>query len=193
MKITSAEYVISAVNKKGFPVHDNPEFVFLGRSNVGKSSFINALTNRKNLAYTSSKPGKTITINFYHINKEFMLVDVPGYGYAQREKTLRMQFEAMLEDYLPQRQQIKIAFLIVDSRHQPSDDDIMMYNYLNYYQIPVIIIATKIDKIGKTKVYQHLKVIKETFKIDKDTIIPFSAETKYGVDEVLKIINDNLS
>lgn len=193
MKITSAEYVISAVNKKGFPVHDNPEFVFLGRSNVGKSSFINALTNRKNLAYTSSKPGKTITINFYHINKEFMLVDVPGYGYAQREKTLRMQFEAMLEDYLPQRQQIKIAFLIVDSRHQPSDDDIMMYNYLNYYQIPVIIIATKIDKIGKTKVYQHLKVIKETFKIDKDSIIPFSAETKNGVDEVLKIINNNLS
>lgn len=194
MKILSAEYIISAVNKEGYPANDGLEFVFLGRSNVGKSSFINALTNRKNLAYTSSKPGKTITLNFYLINNLFMFVDVPGYGYAQREKTTRQQFGSMIEDYLHHRKQLKIAFLIVDSRHQPTEDDLLMYNYLKYYHIPTVIIATKIDKIGKTKINTHLQIIKNKLKIQSDDkIIAFSSETRYGLEEVQFLIEQHLS
>ena len=151
MIIKSSEYVISCVKKEQYPNENNlPEFVFLGRSNVGKSSFINALCNRKNLAYTSSKPGKTLTLNFYYINKEFYLIDVPGYGYAQRVMSQRMDFGAMIEEYLNSSENLKKCFLIVDSRHNPTEDDCLMYNYLKHFNIDVVVIATKVDKIPKT-------------------------------------------
>ena len=193
MVIKSSEYVISCVKKEQYPNKDNlPEFVFLGRSNVGKSSFINALTNRKNLAYTSSKPGKTLTLNFYFINKEFYFVDVPGYGYAQREMKQRMDFGKMIEEYLEKSDNLKKCFLIVDSRHNPTEDDILMFNYLKHFNIDVIVIATKCDKIPKTRQQKHLKAVCEALGITKDEAILVSSETKQGIDKVHAVIEEYL-
>lgn len=181
-----AKYVISAVSKKQYPNHNNlNEYVFLGRSNVGKSSFINALTNRKNLARTSSKPGKTITLNFYLVDDSFYLVDVPGYGYASRSKEQRQKFGKYIEEYLTNNPNLRLAFLLVDARHKPTEDDCLMYDYLKYLQIPTVVIGTKSDKIGKTKLASHKKIIKETLKIiPEDKLILTSSETKLGFDEV---------
>ena len=151
MIIKSSEYVISCVKKEQYPNPNNlPEFVFLGRSNVGKSSFINALTNRKNLAYTSSKPGKTLTLNFYYINKEFYFIDVPGYGYASVNRAQQKKFGLMIEEYLEKREFLKRVFMLVDFRIKPTEDDCLMYNYLKHFNIDVVVIATKVDKIPKT-------------------------------------------
>lgn len=194
MLVKKAEYVISATSKKNFPNHNLIEFVFLGRSNVGKSSFINALTNRKNLAYTSSKPGKTITLNYYKVNEEMMFVDVPGYGYATKQKTERLAFGRMIEDFLDNNEKLKMAFLVVDIRHEPSEDDCLMYQYLKHYQIPLTIIATKADKIGRTLIERHLKVIKKTLELNEnDQILAVSSETKYGFLAVENIINNLLT
>ena len=193
MIIKSSEYIISCVKKEQYPNPNNlPEFVFLGRSNVGKSSFINALTNRKNLAYTSSKPGKTLTLNFYLINKEFFFVDVPGYGYAQREMKQRMDFGKMIEEYLSCSVNLKKCFLIVDSRHEPTEDDILMYEYLKHFNIDVVVIATKCDKIPKTKQIKHFKQILSCLNISKDDAILVSSETKQGIDKVHEIIESYL-
>lgn len=190
MNVKKAEYIISAVSKKQYPILDYPSFVFLGRSNVGKSSFINALVNRKNLAYTSSKPGKTITLNFYNIDNQFLFVDVPGYGYAQRTIEDRLHYGKMIEEYLEYSDNLKICFLVVDIRHIPTEDDQLMYNYLKEYGKNVIVIATKVDKIGKTLVQRHLKQVKETLKLQTgDCCLAFSSETKYGLEEIDKIIN----
>ena len=144
-----------------------PEFALAGRSNVGKSSFINKMINRKNLARTSSKPGKTQTLNFYIINDALHFVDVPGYGYAKVSKTERAAWGKMIEKYFTYREQLRAALLIVDLRHPPSKDDVSMYEFLKHYNLPCIIIATKADKIPKGKWQKHLKVTRETLGLDQ--------------------------
>ncbi|MBM4762466.1 ribosome biogenesis GTP-binding protein YihA/YsxC [Bacillus sp. B15-48] len=194
MKITSAEIIISAVRPNQYPEGNLPEFALAGRSNVGKSSFINKLLNRKALARTSSKPGKTQTLNFFLINEMFYFVDVPGYGYAKVSKTEREAWGKMIETYITSREQLKAVVLIVDLRHPPSADDKMMYDFLKYYDIPVIVIATKADKIPKSKWQKHLKITKETLEFDeKDAMILFSSETGEGKDKAWSILKDYMN
>ncbi|MCG1022155.1 MULTISPECIES: ribosome biogenesis GTP-binding protein YihA/YsxC [Sutcliffiella] len=185
MKVTQAEIVISAVKPEQYPSELLPEFALAGRSNVGKSSFINKMINRKNLARTSSKPGKTQTLNFYLINEMLHFVDVPGYGFAKVPKSERDAWGRMMETYLTSREQLRAVLQIVDLRHPPSKDDVTMYEYLKHYELPVVVIATKADKIPKGKWQKHLKVIRETLGMEKeDELILFSSETGQGKDEV---------
>lgn len=184
MKINQAELMISAVKEAQYPKDGLPEFVLAGRSNVGKSSFINKMIGRKNLARTSSKPGKTQTLNFYKLNDAFYFVDVPGYGFARVSKTEREAWGQMIETYLANRETLKMVLLIIDVRHAPTKDDKMMYEWLKYYEIPTFIIATKVDKIPKGKQQKHLKMIKETLNIvENDSIVLFSAETGVGKEQ----------
>ena len=185
MKISSVDFVTSAVRRSQYPTDNKPEFLLVGRSNVGKSSFINTLINRKNLARTSSIPGKTQTLNFYLINKEFYLVDVPGYGFAKVSKKLKNKFGMIIEDYLKMRENLKEVFMLVDFRHKPTEDDVLMYNYLKYYNIPVTIIATKSDKVSRNSYDKNTKIIRETLNmVDEDNIILFSIVNKTGKKEV---------
>jgi len=187
MTIKSCDLEVLATRRSQYPVLDCPEFLLVGRSNVGKSSFINALLNRKNLAHTSSKPGKTQTLNFYKINDLFYLIDVPGYGYANVDKKTQSKFGKMIEEYLETRKQLKRVFLIVDFRIKPTEDDLLMYNFLKYYNLPVTIVATKADKIGGSKKEKCLKQIMNTFDlVVGDDIIVFSSVNKLGREEVLK-------
>ncbi|KAF0823387.1 ribosome biogenesis GTP-binding protein YihA/YsxC [Cytobacillus firmus] len=184
MKVISSEIVISAVKPDQYPESDLPEFALAGRSNVGKSSFINKMLNRRGLARISSKPGKTQTLNFYLINEILHFVDVPGYGYAKVSKKEREAWGKMIETYLTSREQLKAVVLIVDLRHPPTSDDVMMYDFLKHYEIPCVVIATKADKIPKSKWQKHMKITKETLDIDpNDQIIMFSSETGYGKDQ----------
>jgi GTP-binding protein len=184
MKITNVEMVISAVKSEQYPPGDLPEFALAGRSNVGKSSFINKMINRKNFARTSSKPGKTQTLNFYRINEAFYFVDVPGYGFAKVSKKEREAWGKMIETYFTTREQLKAVLLIIDLRHEPTNDDVMMYEFLKHYEIPTIVIATKADKISRGKWQQHAKVVREKLNIvEGDELIIFSAETGQGKDE----------
>jgi GTP-binding protein len=184
MNVTKAEIAVSAVKPEQYPDSALPEFALAGRSNVGKSSFINKMINRKNLARTSSKPGKTQTLNFYLINESLYFVDVPGYGFARVSKKEREAWGKMMETYFTTREQLRAVVLIVDLRHPPTKDDVMMYEFLKHYQIPTIIIATKADKVPKGKWQKHLKVVRETLNImDDDELILFSAETGQGKEE----------
>jgi len=184
VKVINAEIVISAVKPEQYPDTDLPEFALAGRSNVGKSSFINKMIGRRALARISSKPGKTQTLNFYLINEMLHFVDVPGYGYAKVSKTEREAWGRMIETYLIRRDQLKAVVQIVDLRHAPSKDDVMMYNFVKHHNIPVILIATKADKIPKGKWEKHLKVVKETLEVDpNDPIVVFSSETGLGKDK----------
>lgn len=189
MKVTSADIVISAVKPEQYPSESIPEFALAGRSNVGKSSFINKMINRKALARTSSKPGKTQTLNFYIINDILHFVDVPGYGYAKVSKSERAAWGKMIETYFTSREQLKAAILIVDLRHPPTKDDVAMYEFLKYYDLPCIVIATKADKIPKGKWQKHLKVTRETLGMDKeDDLLLFSSETGEGKDKVWAVL-----
>ncbi len=185
MKISSVNLEVSAVRRSQYPTDNKPEFLLVGRSNVGKSSFINTLINRKNYARTSATPGKTQTINFYLVNNQFYLVDAPGYGYAQVNKKKQKKFGLMMEDYLTSRKNLKQVFMLVDFRHKLSNDDIMMYNFLKYYKLPVTIVATKVDKIPITKQQQQRNVILEDLDlVIGDEFIMFSNVTKIGKDEI---------
>ncbi|SEM33826.1 GTP-binding protein [Mesobacillus persicus] len=189
MKVTSADIVISAVRPAQYPEGDLPEFALAGRSNVGKSSFINKMLNRKALARTSSKPGKTQTLNFFLINEILYFVDVPGYGYAKVSKTERAAWGRMIETYITSREQLKAVILLVDLRHPPSVDDRTMYDFLKHYNIPVIVVATKADKIPKSKWQKHIKIVKETLEFDEeDALILFSSETGEGKDKAWSIL-----
>jgi len=189
MKVTSSEIVISAVKPAQYPEGDLPEIALSGRSNVGKSSFINTMLSRKNLARTSSKPGKTQTLNFYIINEMLHFVDVPGYGYAKVSKKEREAFGKMIETYITTREQLRAVVLLIDVRHPPTNDDVLMYGFLKHYRIPAIIVATKADKIPKSKWQKHVKVIKDTLQMEKtDSFVLFSSETGQGKDEAWKII-----
>lgn len=194
MKVTNAEIVISAVKPDQYPSNQLPEFALAGRSNVGKSSFINKMINRKSLARTSSKPGKTQTLNFYLINEAFHFVDVPGYGYAKVSKKEREAWGKMIETYLTTRSELRALLLIIDIRHEPSKDDVAMYSFLKHYEIPTIIVATKADKIPKGKWQKHLKVVKDTLHVAQhDPIVLFSSETGQGKEEAWSILQSFLN
>jgi GTP-binding protein len=189
MIIREVEFTTSAAQQSQYPIDSLPEIALSGRSNVGKSSFINSILRRKNVAYTSSRPGKTQTLNFFKINDEFYFVDVPGYGYAKVSKADRLRFGEMIEEYLVNRKQLSLVVLIVDLRHAPSEDDILMYNFLKTYQIPVLVVATKMDKVPKTKRISHEKVIKKELKMDaNDLFIQYSSETHETKEIVLTIL-----
>ena len=177
---------ISAIRKSQYPENQLNEFLLVGRSNVGKSSFINTLLNRKNFARTSAKPGKTQTLNFYLVNEEFYLVDAPGYGFAKVSKKLKNKFGLIIEDYLESRDNLKAVFMLVDFRHKPTEDDVLMYNYLKYYNIPVILVMTKVDKISKNHYDRNKKIIMNTLNIENDeNMIMFSTINKIGRGETL--------
>jgi GTP-binding protein len=189
MKVTEAELVISAVEAKQYPKLALPEIALAGRSNVGKSSFINKMINRKSLARTSSKPGKTQTLNFYKINQQFLFVDVPGYGFAKVSIAEREKWGHFIEEYMSIREHLKAVIQLIDIRHKPSKEDQMMYEWLNHLGVNVIIVATKLDKIPKTKVHRHIKEIRETLQMPKAVpVIPFSSETGQGKDEAWNTI-----
>jgi GTP-binding protein len=193
MQIDSVTEPITAIRISQYPTDNEPEFLLLGRSNVGKSSFINTLIERKNFARTSAKPGKTQTLNFYHVNNNFYLVDVPGYGYASVSKDMQKKFGIMIEDYLKNRENLCHVFLLVDYRHKPTEDDILMYDFLKYYNLNITIVATKYDKVTKNGRIKQDKVIKETLKLnDNEDFIPWSTITKKGRTEVLEIIESYL-
>ena len=180
----NADILLSAANKSHYPQDEIPEVALAGRSNVGKSSFINTLLNRKNLARTSGKPGKTQLLNFFNIDDKLRLVDVPGYGYARVSKKEREKWGRMIEEYLTSRENLKAVVSLVDFRHEPSVDDIQMYEFLKYYEIPVILVATKADKIPRGKWNKHESMIKKKLDFDKsDTFIIFSSVNKAGVEE----------
>lgn len=190
MKIDSVELSNTAVRVSQYPDDNKAEFLLVGRSNVGKSSFINSLINRKNYAHTSSKPGKTQTLNFYKVNNKFYLVDVPGYGYANVSKNQQQKFGLMIEEYLKNRSSLKHVFLLIDYRHKPTEDDLLMYDYLKYYKVPLTIIATKYDKVNKTARPKQDKIITEAMNLQiEDSIIFFSSISKKGREEVYKIIS----
>ncbi|MDK2823343.1 MAG: GTP-binding protein [Clostridia bacterium] len=185
MIIRSSEFVISAVSKKQYPQEGLPEIALAGRSNVGKSSLINKVINRKNLARTSGKPGKTQTLNFYLINGEFFFVDLPGYGFAKVSVNVKEQWAKFIEEYLNNRDVLKGVIHIVDIRHPPTNDDVIMYDWLRHFQIPTLVVATKGDKISRGQYQKHLKQIKEKMKLTKDQeIVIFSVVTGEGVPEV---------
>ena len=194
MKINDVYLVVSAVRRSQYPDDDLKEILLLGRSNVGKSSFINCITNRKKLARTSNTPGKTRNLNFYLLNNNFYIVDVPGYGYAQVSKKEQQKFGLMIEEYLQKREKLVRTFLLVDARHKPSEDDVLMYKFLKYYNKPVTVIATKIDKIPKSKKDKSIKLILDTLKLEMgDDFLTFSSETGEGKQEILSKIEDLIS
>ena len=191
MEIINVNLNTIATRISQYPTDDLPEFLLVGRSNVGKSSFINTLISRKNYAKTSSKPGKTQTLNFYLVNETFYLVDVPGYGYANVSKEIHKKFGLMIEEYLIKRENLRHVFMLIDYRHKPSEDDLLMYNFLKFYNLPVTIIATKYDKVNKTSRPRQDKLIANTIKINEgDNIITFSALSKKGREEVYEIIKN---
>lgn len=193
MKVHNVEMVISAVRPDQYPEDGLPEFALAGRSNVGKSSFINRMIGRKALARISSKPGKTQTLNFYKIEEQLIFVDVPGYGYAKVSKTEREAWGKMIERYFTGRQELKAVVQIIDLRHPPTADDRMMYDFLKHYNIPCIVIATKADKIPKGKWDKHKKIVKETLEMEKsDSLIVFSSETGLGFEEAWKTIENKM-
>lgn len=193
MKVHNVEMVISAVRPDQYPEDGLPEFALAGRSNVGKSSFINRMIGRKALARISSKPGKTQTLNFYKIEEQLFFVDVPGYGYAKVSKTEREAWGKMIERYITGREELKAVVQIVDLRHPPTADDRMMYDFLKHYSIPCIVIATKADKIPKGKWDKHKKVVKETLDMDKnDSLIVFSSEKGIGFEEAWRTIENKM-
>ena len=190
MVIKNAELAVVCGITSKFPDHNNPEIAFAGRSNVGKSSLINGLLNRKNLARTSSTPGKTITINFYLVNKEFFFVDLPGYGYAKAARTERAKWGKMIEKYLNNRPNLKSVFLLVDSRIPPTADDQQMFNWIVEAGFEPVVIATKTDKLSKNQTIRSLGIIRKTLGASQDIkILPFSALKRTGREEILELID----
>ncbi len=176
--IHKAELVISAPDRHSWPESDLPEVVLAGRSNVGKSSLINTITQRKKLAYVGNTPGKTRLLNFFSLNDQYMLVDVPGYGYANASKTMLKKFGEMMEDYFAERTQKRGLLLIVDARHKPTEDDRLMIDFARYYDLPCFVVATKMDKLKRSEIKKNLNVIKETLLLrEEEVLIPFSSET----------------
>ena len=193
MKIESAELKSMAVRMSQYPEDAKPEYLLVGRSNVGKSSFINTVLNRKNIARTSATPGKTQTLNFYIVNDKFYLVDVPGYGYAAVNRDTQKKFGMMIEEYLINRKNLKRVFLLIDYRHKPSEDDELMFNFMKYYNLDVTIVATKYDKVKMSDRAKNEKAINETFKLgENDNIVYFSSVSKKGKEEIQNIIEKSL-
>jgi len=191
MNIHNASITISAVKPAQYPKTTIPEIALAGRSNVGKSSFINKLLNRKNLARTSSKPGKTATINFYNIDETFFFVDLPGYGYAEVSKKEREKWGEMINTYLNTRPQLKMTFLLVDARHKPTAEDVAMHEWIKHFYGKSIVIATKVDKVKKSKLDECIELIGETLDLEEnDTLVLFSSESGNGCDDSWEIIKE---
>ena len=192
-KIKNAELEIVCGITSKLPNNTQPEFAFAGKSNVGKSSLINGLMNRKNLARTSSEPGKTQTINFYKIENKLYFVDLPGYGYAKVSKEVREKWGKLIEKYLLNSKQLRIIFLLVDIRHEPGTNDVEMYKWITYYGFNPVIIATKADKLSKNQINKSVSVIRKKLNLIEGTpIIPFSSVTKQGKEEVWNFIDEYL-
>lgn len=193
MQVNNVSMNMSAVSSRQYPDEGYPEIALLGRSNVGKSSLINTLINRKSFARTSSTPGKTQTLNFYNIEDQLYLVDVPGYGFAKVSKKQREEFGTMIEEYLTTRHVLKGVVILVDGRHEPSEDDISMYQYVSYYHIPTLVVATKMDKIKRNQWNKTISKVTKTMQINQtDNLQLFSAETKSGKEEVWSWIEDHM-
>lgn len=189
IKNVSLDIVCGITSK--LPQTGRPEVAFAGKSNVGKSSLINALMNRKSLARTSSSPGKTQTINFYNINELIYLVDLPGYGYAKASEEIKAKWGKLIEDYLHQSEEIRAVFLLIDIRHEPSGNDKIMYQWILNHGYEPIIVATKLDKIKRSQIQKQLKIIREGLQVVPGTkIIPFSAQTKQGREEIWDVIDE---
>ena len=200
IKIIKSEYVTSAVSKKTCPEEILPEIVFVGRSNVGKSSLINSLTNRKSLARTSGTPGKTQTINFFRVtlklsdgeSREIFFVDLPGYGYAKTSKTNRKLWAKFIDEYLLSRRDIKFVCQLIDMRHEPQESDLKSFAGLVEKNLPVLIVATKSDKIGKTQRQKHLDAIKKSLGVDDQSVLPYSSTKNEGRSDLLDVIANSL-
>ena len=190
MIIKNSEFVTSAVKSSGYPESDLPEIAFAGRSNVGKSSFVNKFLNRKNIAKVSKTQGKTKLINFFKVNNEFMLVDLPGYGYASVSKNEQMSWGKMIEGYLNNRENLKAVFLLCDIRHEPTEDDVMMFNFIVEKGFTPFVIVTKADKLAKTKVEPRVEELKDFFGIDD--VYAFSSLSGYGRDTLLELVDEIL-
>lgn len=185
MDVNQVELTISAVQEDQYPTDQQPEIALVGRSNVGKSSLTNVLINRKNFAHTSSQPGKTQTLNFYHVEEALYFVDVPGYGYAKVSKKQREKFGKMIEHYLTKRDQLKGVIELVDGRHVPTDDDIAMYQWLTYYQVPTLVVATKVDKLKPSQYNRIEKQVRQALRMQAGApLILFSAQTRLGKEQV---------
>ena len=195
MIIKSSSYAVSAVKESQYPKDNLPEIALAGRSNVGKSSLINTLLKRKNVARTSSQPGKTQTLNFYLVNDEFYLVDVPGYGYAKVSQKRRQEFGEMIQDYLETRPNLKGLIILIDSRHQPTKDDIAMYEYAQYLNIPILVVCTKMDKIKKSQTNKVMSGLKKHLDLSYDhvTVLTFSSVTNLHVAELGDWIEDKIN
>lgn len=194
MEIKQSEFIISAVSPRQYPVDNRMEIAFVGRSNVGKSSLINVLVNRKKLVKVSATPGKTRQINFFLINNDFYFVDLPGYGYAKVSKKEKESWGRVIESYLNGRRQLKKIVLILDCRHKPTADDITMYKWIKHYNYNIAIVVTKIDKVSKNQLYKNLKIIRYTLEMDdEDKILTFSALNKKGKDEILGVLESTIN
>lgn len=190
MNLNNVDITISAVWQEQYPDTDMLEFAFAGRSNVGKSSFINKMLNRTKLARTSGKPGKTATLNFYNIDDTMFFVDLPGYGYAKVSKSEKKKWAEMIETYLKTREQLTQTILIVDARHKPTQEDLVMLNWIRHRHESAVVVATKLDKLRKMQIEPSLQLIRDTLRITyQDVLIPFSAETGQGVEEAWEVIN----
>ena len=189
MNFHNAELLVSAVKETQYPNSSIPEIAMVGRSNVGKSSLINKVLNRKNFARTSSKPGKTATINFYNIDKKVNLVDLPGYGYAKVSKNEQLAWGEMINHYLENRDQLNLIFLLVDSRHLPTSDDLMMLEWIEHYNIDYYVIATKTDKLKPSQRQKQINDILECLNIDESRFITFSAENGENKDKIISVLS----
>ena len=191
MKVNNVSLAAVAVKKEQYPADGRPEVAFVGKSNVGKSSLINTMLNRKALARTSQNPGKTRTINFYDVENEIYLVDLPGYGYARAAKTEIEKWGKMIESYLLKREELRAIIMLVDIRHEPGANDRMMYDWLKHYGYNIIIVATKSDKLKRSQLQKHTAMLKKAFELNKeDILIPFSSENKSGREELWTVIDD---
>lgn len=190
MEYIDCKMLVAAVKYEQYPPKDLPEIALAGRSNVGKSSLVNTLTNRKNIARTSSTPGKTATINFYEIANKYRFVDLPGYGYAKVSKEEKKKWGGMIENYLSKRENLKGVFLLVDARHKPTSDDKTMFDWIKSFGYEPIVVATKLDKLKKSEVEKNLTEIYNFLELDYDSVlIPFSAQTREGREEVLEAVD----
>lgn len=193
MQYHEANFLGSALQKSQFPESMLPEIIMVGRSNVGKSSLINTLVNRKQLAYVGSKPGKTKLLNFFAIDDSFVLVDAPGYGYAQRSKQELLNFAQMMDDYFSSRKQLKLMIQIVDMRHKPTKDDIEMIEYARSFNIKTLVVATKYDKVKASERAKNIKIIKDILKINDKSLYLFSSETRFGLTELWQAITETIA
>jgi len=193
MTIKNAKFLTSIIDKNKLEQLSLPQFAFVGRSNVGKSSLLNALCERKSLAKTSSTPGRTRLINIFEINNSFYFVDLPGYGFAKASKTEQAKWQGLIEEYLTNSQNLKLVFVLVDSRHSPTEKDIQMLEFLYAYQIPFKIIATKIDKLTKTELQKNKKLISSDLGVGVDDIVFVSSEKKQNISQILDLIEEFLN